>query len=306
VALNDTADMHQPILAEVRSHVESVQADEALFEPGAFARRADAIERLEVHVLDRIGALAESPALEGMARDAERLKHALERVDEELFSRLRAEIRDERCRGAALLTVLDGADSSRAPDGEEDDGGYRTLDAFVAGLLLHDEPPDPTRGLEPGMVAFQPTPARIVLDLVRASGMGPGDVFCDVGSGLGHVPMLVNLLAGARAVGVEFEPAYCEYARAAAAGLNLPDVRFVQADARTADFRGIDIFFLYTPFRGAILREVLGALHRESRHRPIRVFTYGPCTREVVAAPWLERTLGSGDDPHRLAGFRSR
>jgi hypothetical protein len=116
----------------------------------------------------------------------------------------------------------------------------------------------------------------------------------------------VNLLTGAEAAGVEIEPAYCDYARAAAAALDLPAVRFIDADARAADFGDVGTFFLYTPFRGAILRQVLDALQRESRHRAIRIFSYGPCTREVAAAPWLQRIHGSGDDPHRLAGFRSR
>jgi hypothetical protein len=35
------------------------------------------------------------------------------------------------------------------------------------------------------------------------------DVFFDLGSGLGQVPILVNLLSGAAAKGMEFEPVYC-------------------------------------------------------------------------------------------------
>jgi hypothetical protein len=98
----------------------------------------------------------------------------------------------------------------------------------------------------------------------------------------------VNLLSGARAKGVEFEPAFCEYARACAADLNLSQVEFINVDARQADFSDGTVFFMYTPFEGKLLQEVLEKLHQVSRTKMIKLFTYGPCTLPVSRQSWLK------------------
>ena len=137
------------------------------------------------------------------------------------------------------------------------------------------------------MVFYQPTPARAILDLIERAGIGPEDVFCDLGSGLGRVVLLVALLTGARSRGVEFEPAYSEHAQRCASALNLRGVELVCADAREASLADGTVYFLYTPFRGALLQQVLARLHTEARNRPIRVCTFGPCTAEVARSSWL-------------------
>ena len=63
------------------------------------------------------------------------------------------------------------------------------------------------------MVFYQPTPGRIIFELVERAALQKHDTFYDLGSGLGQVVILVSLLSGARAKGIEFDPAYCEYAR---------------------------------------------------------------------------------------------
>src|SRR5262249_16153455 len=123
-------------------------------------------------------------------------------------------------------------------------------------------------------------------------------------SGLGHVVILVALWSGARARGVELEPVYCDYARRCARRLNVSGVEFIQADARGASLAGGTVFFMYTPFRGAMLQQVLGRLKTEARERPIRVCTYGPCTTEVAAAPWLKPSGGADSlSEHEVAVF---
>jgi len=90
-------------------------------------------------------------------------------------------------------------------------------------------------------------------------------------------------------VGIEIEPAYVVCARAAAAALDLRNVHFVQGDARTADLSTGTVFYLYTPFKGEVLREVLERLRQEATRRRIRVCAFGPCMAEVAAQPWLSR-----------------
>jgi len=48
------------------------------------------------------------------------------------------------------------------------------------------------------MIAYRPTPAHAILELIKDANLCQDDVFCDLGSGLGHVVMLVALLSGAR------------------------------------------------------------------------------------------------------------
>jgi precorrin-6B methylase 2 len=172
-------------------------------------------------------------------------------------------------------------------------------------LLLIEGTPVETKERQPEMVFYQPTPARIVLELVEKASLKKEDVFYDMGSGLGQVSMLVNLLSGVRAKGVEFEPAYCDYARRCAKELNLSRVEFINADAREMDYSDGTVFFMYTPFEGKLLQEVLEKLKGESQRRKIRVCTYGPCTLQVSRQSWLKRVDQNGNSVHQLAVFKS-
>ena len=160
-----------------------------------------------------------------------------------------------------------------------------------------------TQAPEPEMVHLEPTPARVVLEMVDRLHLQLEDVFYDLGSGLGQVAILVHLLSGIRTIGVEVEPAYYEVACDRAWVLGLSDVCFVNEDARTADYMRGSVFYLFTPFKGQMLQAVLDRLHQEARARPIRVCSYGPCTPHVAQQPWL-RSVGPGaDHEFKLAVF---
>jgi hypothetical protein len=204
-------------------------------------------------VLDRLETCFPAYPDPATARRVEALRARFEAVDRRLAAGLRADLRAGR--GRERLLQLEAPAAVPEPEAE--------------------------------MVFYQPTPARHVFDLVARSALGAGDVFVDLGSGLGHVPMLVGLCTDARATGIEWQPAYVERARAAAAALQLQRVVFVQQDARAADLSTGTVFYLYTPFTGSILRAVLDALRVEAGKRPIRVCSYGPCTHVLAREPWL-------------------
>jgi precorrin-6B methylase 2 len=176
---------------------------------------------------------------------------------------------------------------------------------FINGLLLIEAVPLETKAREPEMVYYQPTPARIIFELVEKAQLTREDVFYDMGSGLGQAPILVHLLSGATAKGIEFEPAYCDYARECAADLNLSAVEFINAEARTADYSEGTVFFRYTPFEGGVLQEVLEMLWEASRRRRIRLFTYGPCTLQVSQQSWLKCVDQNRAHLYKLGVFRS-
>ncbi|HEY8091631.1 MAG TPA: methyltransferase domain-containing protein [Polyangiaceae bacterium] len=267
-----------------------------LLEAQAARRRVGFAERTAM--LDALEVLpAEGPPL--VAR-ADRLRSRLEKADTELVRTLRARVRTRDYTPAGLRRALlaHAGEPGRA-------GAYDALDRLVAAMLDGGAPAAQSVTLEPGMVPYQPTPARVVLALLERARIGPKDVFYDLGSGLGHVVLLVALLAGARGVGVEIEPAFVEVARRSARRLGVRGVSFVEGDARASSLDGGTVYFLYTPFRGALLRQVLGSIREQSRHRPIRVCTHGPCGTSVARVPWLRRVDGGGRlDERTVTVFR--
>ena len=151
---------------------------------------------------------------------------------------------------------------------------------------------------------YQPTPVRHILQLLTASELSETDVLIDLGSGLGHVPLLLSMLTGVQSVGVEVQAAYVDSAQECARSLRLSRARFVAADARAADFSSGTVFYLYSPFKGSILTDVLSMLHRENMRRSIKICSLGPCTSKVANETWLKTS--SRPSTGRIAVFSSR
>ena len=270
--------------------LDAVERDAALREPGALAERSRVLDRLDrALVLGDASWHARIAALTG----------ALQAADERLFAAIRQAI---RCgEGAAAIRAVRG-DASASPPGAASSDSYDHLDTLLGGIL----PLAPA--VEPGplredMVFYQPTPARHLFDALDRLALGARDVLVDLGAGLGHVPLLAAICSPARCVGIEWEGAYVAAARACAGELGLERVVFAQGDVCAAPLYDGTVFYLYTPVRGAMLRILLDRLHAESRRRPVRLCTLGPCTPEVAAEPWLRADGPCG--PARPAIFRS-
>ena len=226
-----------------------------------FAGRAEALDHLEW--------LPPSPEVDAF-------RASLEAVDERLFTRLRPMARDH------LRSLID----TYVPPAS--DPGYTTLDVFLQKLLPGGPLPEPALPLEPEMVPYQKTPAHLILHIIEY--LRPTDVFIDLGSGLGEAVILVNLLTRRPATGIEIDPALCAHAHRRAEALRLDAVTFINADARMADLSTGTVFFMYSPFRGALLRTVL----RKLPH-PCRLIAYGPCTEEVRREDCLRLVMECDD-----------
>jgi SAM-dependent methyltransferase len=183
--------------------------------------------------------------------------------------------------------------------------GFDGLDVLVDGLLGIESHDDLGELPDPEMVHYEPTPARIVLDFVDHVPLRETDVFYDIGSGLGRVVILVNLLTGIRARGIEINPLLAADANRKARDLGLANVDFVGVDARDADFRDGTVFFFFTPFRGSVRDAVFDRLCAEARARPIRVCSFGSITGRVIEQPWLRIQNREMNHPHRVAVFHS-
>lgn len=256
--------------ASLWSRLQAWEADRSLRTPAQWRRRGDVLDRLE-----GVGFQIDAPLFE----HARALRDELEDVHGAFCAALRNAIREGR--GADALNAL--LDASRIPAGDE----YDALDALLAEVLALEAPPTGIAPRLPGMVFYQPTPARHLFALLRRLELREGDVLIDLGAGLGHLPLLTAILTPAHGLGIELEPAYVACARRSAVTLALSRAEFIAADARAADLSAGNVFYLYTPFTGAVLAGMLDVLARHARRRPLRVVTLGPCTHEVAGVSWL-------------------
>lgn len=276
-----------------------LERDQRLDEPRNLRRRIVALDQLDALIAQWQSAPAGgASAAAALLQRAEAMCSRLEALNLRIYEKIRGDIRSGAGRDSFYEWLpLQGADRFA------DRAGYDELDDLVCGVFLRGEPAAGRVDLEAGMVPYQSTPARHVFDLIDRAGLGRRDVLADLGSGLGQVPLLVSACTGARCIGVEIEPAFVGYAQDTASALGLNRVSFVEGDARTADLSAASVFYLYTPFTGAMLRSVLEALRQQARERPIRVCTFGPCTQAVSGEPWL--SVDGMYDPHRVVIFRS-
>ncbi len=273
-----------------------VEQDHSLEQPERLRERVRAMERLEDLLQTPCGAApAQQTGIDELHRRAQARHAALAEVQRRLCDGVRHAI--QHGAGAHALRGWVRRDDLRAAP------GYDHLDALVGEVLALREPAGETSPPEAEMVFYQPTPARHVLDLIERAQLGCNDLLVDLGSGLGHVPLLVTICTGARALGIEREAAYVDSARRAAASLHVERASFLVQDAREADLSQGTLFYLYTPFTGGMLRCMLDRLAVEARRRAIRVAALGPCMPAIAAEPWL-RALGASD-AERISLFQS-
>jgi len=284
-----------------RNELDALLTDRSLLEMENLEGRVRALDTLDfVQEIARVRGREHGWA--ALARKGVALRRRLEKVNHSLYRRLQAEIRRGGCNRPELLALFRRCAGPR----ERPHVRYGGLDALIDGLLGVDQAPAQTLTPELEMVHLESTPGSVILDLVERVSLGCDDVFYDLGAGLGHVAIVVHLLTGVTAYGIEVEAAYWAHASRAAARLGLLGVRFIHVDARQADYSAGTVFYMFTPFTGGILQAVLSRLRAEAIRRPIRVCTYGPCTPVVARETWLRNVDGHAEQEFRLAVFESK
>ncbi|HEY5371772.1 MAG TPA: class I SAM-dependent methyltransferase [Hanamia sp.] len=294
-------------ISEIQSHFEEIEKDVALLDEKNFDQRMEAIDFIEFCIIDQVEMSLQKTGQPNelilLRHRAGKIKLELEKINVSLFQKIRANIRRGEHRGKRFRDLVD--QYVNLHNEQRSETGYDNLDIFINGLFSLCDMPELTTELQTEMVYYQKTPARIVFEMVEKVHFTSNDIFFDLGSGLGQAAILVNLLTGARAIGVEFEPAFSEYAQNCAGGLNIPVVTFLNVDAREADYSEGTVFFMFTPFIGKMLQEVLELLKKESLLRKIKIITYGPCTAMVASQSWLTGTIKRNNDIYKLAFFNS-
>lgn len=302
----------QVVFDEIAAQIAAIESQQALVAMTNFVAREQARRVLTEQIIARLDRLidgadkGQKKKLRALKRQAGAVKGLLQQAHDQLFATVRRQIEHGDYPAAEFMQLLSEYEERHEPETWSDPPLYDRLDTFVDGLLQIEEMPRLQRQPEAEMVLYQPTPARIVLDLVRRLQLCRDDVFYDLGSGLGRVPIIVDLVSEAQVKGVEYEPAYVDYARRRARILNLPRATFINADAREVNYADGTIFYLYTPFKGKILQGVLDLLRYEARRRRIRVCTYGPGTLEVLGEEWLASSDGREPDIDRPMIYESR
>jgi hypothetical protein len=282
--------------------IEELEGDASLHEPNKLRQRIEALDRLDAFNLEASPRVADSTRA-ATYHCAKALQAKLEAANLEVYEAIRRDIQQ----GQGSNSLLQWMPKSGAGEdvlGITNGAGYDYLDELIIGVLRFEETGAAVVQPTTEMVFYQPTPARHIFDLIHRTALKEHDVLIDLGSGLGHVPLLASICTSARSIGVELEPVYVDCARQSAETLKLKNVTFIQQDARAAKLSDGTVFYMYTPFTGNMLRAVLDSLQREGDRRDIRICTFGPCTATVADEDWLE-VVGV---PHadQVSIFRSR
>ena len=182
----------------------------------------------------------------------------------------RLAIREGTLRGAALRQMIPAQDA----------------DAWVEELLDLAHPPLDETPLPKDHTPFIVSGVAEILFAIDRAQLSREDTFVDLGAGTGKVVLLAHLLTGARAHGIELDETLVQEGEAAARGLNLEHVSFDASDARTAALPTARVFYLYSPFSGVVLDEVMARLHRLAQERELVV-----CS-SPSPLPWLRAEPG--------------
>jgi SAM-dependent methyltransferase len=169
-------------------------------------------------------------------------------------------------------------------------------DEWVNQVLGFGELPDDGDDLPRSCVPYLPSPVDVLLRVIERATVTSEDVFVDVGSGLGRTLMLVHLLTGAGALGLEIQSGLADRAKGVAERLGLERVRTIHGDAeKLVTHMAIGtVFFFYCPFSGERMARVIDAIRPLAAVRPLRLCFVDMPPPEV---PWLvqDPAPSSGD-----------
>ncbi|MFN2237192.1 MAG: class I SAM-dependent methyltransferase [Anaerolineales bacterium] len=290
---------------EIRAELKALLADTSLFDETKLHARNEAIENIK-YAGEVLSIPGYAGKLDPVYQQALSLERKLTAINQSLFERVREKISKGQYTPESLRATLDSFTNytpgkKHLPDYETDG-----LDSLLEALFFPTSAPGESRKRIAGMIRYEATPARVVLEMIDNLRLMPDDIFFDIGSGLGFVVMLVNLLTNIRCVGIEYDPAYCEYARNSAQSLNLSGISFIQGDARNTNLNDGTIFYMFTPFVNQVFNSVLERLRYTAIRKRIYICSYGTITFNLAKLPWLQIRDPAMEHDFRLAVFTSK
>jgi SAM-dependent methyltransferase len=182
-----------------------------------------------------------------------------------------------------MAAVMSGALRGAALRAELERVPLLERDHHVEELLGIAYPPLEERAPDQDMMSYVASGYAQITHAFDTTGLSPDQRVLDLGSGLGKVALLAELLYGAQAFGVERDAALHALALDAGRRLSSSCV-WACGDARSVALPEASVIFAYLPFSGAVLRQVLERLWSRAGGR--------------AAAAWLcAGPLSSGDYP---------
>ena len=290
---------------KIRADLIALLADQTLFDETNLLARNEAIIFIK-YTGDVLSVPGHAGQLDPLYRRALSLQDKITAANDTLYHQLRDQLQNGDYTRQSLRDLFDKFTdyTPKTPGGAGYE--YDSLDVLLEEVLFPGSTPSESWPREAGMIRYEVTPARVVLELIDNLRFTTQDIFIDIGSGLGLVAMLVNMLTGVRTVGVEYDPAYCSYAQNRAEALNLKDISFIQADARLVDLNAGTIFYLFTPFVNEVFDAVLERLRYTAIRHQIYICSYGTITYDLIKLPWLQIRDPAMEHDFRLAIFTSK
>ena len=120
---------------------------------------------------------------------------------------------------------------------------------------------------------YQPTSYRDLFLMLRHLGVGAGDVYVDLGCGLGRTVFAAHRMGARRAIGVEVDASLikaCE-ANLRRSGADPSRVGFVEGFAQDFSDPETTVLFLFHPFGRGTFKSVLDRLGRDLQASPRRL-----------------------------------
>jgi len=274
-------------LSKLQADLEEVRNNPKLYDEPNLRARTEAFELISL-LEDMHTLRPRDKELDLIYQQGMELRQQLVDINASLFAQLRERIQLKDYNPDQLREYFDTFTDYKAGNLGQPHYGYEDLDGLISGVLLSKPTPEETLERKPGMVRYQLTPTSVILELIDQVKFSQDDVFFDLGSGLGQVVGLVNILTGVRCLGIEYQPAYYAYAVQMASDIGLRYTTFLNADAQEADYAEGSVFFMFNPFGGRIFDVVLDRLRSEAEKRKIMICSYGSCTEPIAKFPWLE------------------
>src|SRR5579863_451361 len=190
----DHNELNRAVTSDLNNLITRFESDPSLFEPDRLRKRLEILDTLDANFASHDADATDRTRI--LAR-ADLLRNKLESANAIIYNSIRNQVK----RGAppsGLRLWIERCGNNGTP---QPGLGYDHLDELISGVLQASEPEIEQPCLSPEMVFYQPTPARHILQLIRLSALSASDTLVDLGSGLGHVPILASILTGAHCIG---------------------------------------------------------------------------------------------------------
>lgn len=115
------------------------------------------------------------------------------------------------------------------------------------------------------------TPYEVARDVVKTFELNSDDVFIDLGSGYGRMPIYAGINSDAECVGVELVAQRTEFTERRIALLGLANVRTRTGNVREIDYSDGTAFYMYAPFNQETTGIVIDELVKMSEEKHIKV-----------------------------------